>query len=140
MKDSCNSSKMMPSCKWPIINQHLEYQSRFTRPSLGINHYIPAVYSSRCSYSVGKEVVSIWIQGLVDVSGRSARVIIKCSSRFRSIKSSDVSTRPSLCVFNFPTELLRNHHFAIHAVTVGGITLIYYFFYYCFILLFPAAS
>ena len=68
----------------------------------------------------------------MDVSARSsARVIMKCRSRFHSIKSSDVSTSQSLCVFNFHTEpSLRN------PITVGSITLICYIFlkYFCDVL------
>ena len=55
---------------------------------------ITGVYSRRCSYSFGNGFVSIWSQGLVDVSGRSARVIIKCRSRFHSIKITNLMLAP----------------------------------------------
>ena len=86
-----------------LININLEYQSWF---SLVRNHCrvlhvplvrlinIPGVYSRRCSYSFGNGFVSIWSQGLVDSTGRSARVIIKCRSRFYSIKISNLMLAP----------------------------------------------
>ena len=67
-----------------LININVEYQSWF---SLVRNHLsrfihgpllrlinIPGVYSRRYSSIFGNGFVSIWSQGLVDVSGRSARV------------------------------------------------------------------